>query len=287
MLGDIIGAGAKLIGGLLGHKAGKDAISAKKQMNAKNIQMQKEFAQQGIRWKVDDAKAAGIHPLYALGANTHSFSPVDVGFSANNSLGNAISDMGQDIGRAVDATRTRKEREEALERQSAFANLQLENASLQNDLLRSQIAKNRAAPNPPMPSSSSSGIDGLIIDGQGDSRPTVDFNRLFQPQPNRPIVTQPARPHQEVGHVPDISYTKTPNGYAIAQSVNAKERNEENLGLSLAWSLRNQLVPVFNSKNHAPPRSWLPKGYNNWLFRPLTNEFVPTDYVPPSGGGAW
>ena len=42
----------------------------------KNIKYQKQFAQHGIRWKVEDAKAAGLHPLYALGANTHSFTPV-------------------------------------------------------------------------------------------------------------------------------------------------------------------------------------------------------------------
>jgi hypothetical protein len=32
----------------------------------------KEFAKMGIRWKVNDAKAAGLHPLAALGAHTSS-----------------------------------------------------------------------------------------------------------------------------------------------------------------------------------------------------------------------
>lgn len=40
---------------------------------------QKEFATHGIRWKVADAKAAGIHPLAAMGANTHSPSPIHIG----------------------------------------------------------------------------------------------------------------------------------------------------------------------------------------------------------------
>ena len=35
-------------------------------------QNQKEFAQHGLRWKVEDAKQAGINPLVALGASTHS-----------------------------------------------------------------------------------------------------------------------------------------------------------------------------------------------------------------------
>lgn len=37
--------------------------------NASNLQLQKDFAQQGLSWKIQDAKNAGISPLAALGAN--------------------------------------------------------------------------------------------------------------------------------------------------------------------------------------------------------------------------
>lgn len=40
--------------------------------NRKNEKMQYDFAQNGISWKVQDAKRSGIHPLYALGASTQS-----------------------------------------------------------------------------------------------------------------------------------------------------------------------------------------------------------------------
>lgn len=40
-----------------------------------NAALQREFAQHGIQWKVADAQAAGVHPLYALGGGTPSFSP--------------------------------------------------------------------------------------------------------------------------------------------------------------------------------------------------------------------
>lgn len=44
--------------------------------------IQREFAQQGIRWKVEDAKAAGLHPLYALGGGSAA-SGTTIGTSAN------------------------------------------------------------------------------------------------------------------------------------------------------------------------------------------------------------
>jgi hypothetical protein len=60
MFGDILGFAGDLLG-----------IKSQESANDQNIKMQREFAQKGIRWKVSDAKKAGIHPLYALGASTH------------------------------------------------------------------------------------------------------------------------------------------------------------------------------------------------------------------------
>lgn len=39
---------------------------------------QREFAQMGVRWRVADAKAAGLHPLAALGTSGASATPVPV-----------------------------------------------------------------------------------------------------------------------------------------------------------------------------------------------------------------
>lgn len=41
-----------------------------------NRQMQYDFAQNSIKWKVNDAKEAGLHPLAALGVSSASASPV-------------------------------------------------------------------------------------------------------------------------------------------------------------------------------------------------------------------
>ena len=67
-IGPAISAGASLLGGILG-----DRSSRKKQ--EQDIATQREFAQHGVRWRVSDAQAAGIHPLFALGANVPSYSP--------------------------------------------------------------------------------------------------------------------------------------------------------------------------------------------------------------------
>ena len=152
MIGDIISAGANLVGGFLNRQAKKDEVAAQERMAAQNIQLQKDFAQQGIRWKVEDAKQAGIHPLYALGASTTSFSPVSISGGADTSMGDAVSRAGGDIGRAINATRTSEERSAA----AAQTALQLEGLKLDNDIKKATIAsavqRIKQQANPPMPS---------------------------------------------------------------------------------------------------------------------------------------
>lgn len=58
-------------------------------------EQQREFAQHGIRWRVEDAKAAGLHPLAAIGAAGASYSPVITG------IGSSIGAAGQALGEGV------------------------------------------------------------------------------------------------------------------------------------------------------------------------------------------
>lgn len=117
--GDLIGAAVSLGGSLLGANSSSNAAE-------RNYAAQKEFAQNGIRWKVEDAKAAGIHPLAALGAHTASFSPV---FQGSDYSG--FSNAGQMISRAIEAKQTQAERE--------LADLQVEHARLENEYTRAKI----------------------------------------------------------------------------------------------------------------------------------------------------
>lgn len=129
MLGALISGASSLIGGLLGRS------SAEKQQE-RNIALQKEFAQSGIQWKVEDAKKAGIHPLYAMGASTHSFTPQSI---FNDPLGTGISEAGSSIGRAVSSTMSGEQRGAS----KVLEQLAIERAGLQNDQLRLDLLASR------------------------------------------------------------------------------------------------------------------------------------------------
>lgn len=83
-LGNIVSAGSSLLGGLFGDS------SADKQNK-----MQMDLAKNSIKYRVEDAKNAGIHPLYALGAQ---------GLNANtvsSPMGQAVADAGTAISRGI------------------------------------------------------------------------------------------------------------------------------------------------------------------------------------------
>lgn len=166
MLGALIGAAGSLLGGILGNKSRDDAaeknIAYQRENAARQEALQREFAQSGIQWKVEDARKAGIHPLYALGASTTSYAPSTVGnvYSGEDSLASAVASSSQDIGRAVTATQSDKGRDAMFVKTSQA--LQLEKFGLENELLKTQIAKMRGQIGPPMPTLAS----GALIDGQ-------------------------------------------------------------------------------------------------------------------------
>lgn len=126
----------------------------------KSMAQQKEFAQHGLSWKIDDAASKGIHPLVALGAQGYSSSGASVGGggggggSAPQNTG--MSAMGQSIERAMKAALNNQDREEVDERKARA--LQLENASLNNEILKAKLASDNmrtsrlaAQVGPPMP----------------------------------------------------------------------------------------------------------------------------------------
>lgn len=137
MLGDFISAGSNLIGGWMKSNSADEDRKAQMAMAQQNIAAQREFAQHGIRWKVEDAKAAGLHPLAALGAQVSSFSPVSIASGGDGGAADSFAAAGQDIGRAIKSQITKEEREE---RDANLARkLQIEKGALENDLLRTEL----------------------------------------------------------------------------------------------------------------------------------------------------
>lgn len=251
--GALITAGSSFLGGMMNSQSTAKTnrlqmIQAQQQMEA-----QREFAQHGIRWKVADAKAAGIHPLAALGAQTQSYSPVSVGLTPDHSMGNAVSSMGQDIGRAISATRTEKEKTDAYTK--TVQDLSLQKMGLENELLASQIAKiNQAGTPPPFPGGTVSAA-GRIAQG----------SPLIKEKPMERTATKTASPHQEPGPIPGLGWERTPKGYAPLMSNDVKERLEEDWPGMLAWNARNRIGPWFS----------------NWAGRPVPQHAVP--FAAPNG----
>lgn len=231
MLGNILGAVGGLVGSIFGRKqAEKDA----KRQEA----LQREFAQNGIKWKVEDAKRSGIHPLYALGAQTTSYSPV--------SIGNDFAQVGQNLGRAMDATRTSSERNSAYA--TTVQELQLKRMGLENELLASQIANIRqAGSKPPFPG------DPYMLEGQPSSGPAKNVGIMGQ----------------ETAAVPETGFSmKMVDGqrtYIPIPAQEFKDRTEDNWFHEVAHALRNNFIPSINARYRDPPKIKLaPWQYWSW-----------------------
>lgn len=215
----IIETGANLLGGWLNRNAQEKA-------NEKNAALQREFAQNGIQWKMEDAKKAGVHGLYALGAQTMSASPSYVG---DTSLGSAVAASGQSVSRAAHAASTAPTKTAV-----AMEQLALERGALENELLRSQIAQTRqiSAPHAPM------STDQFFMPGQGDSG-------WIKQVPHEITSSKPGQPFAEAGTIPELGFSRTAlGGFAPVMSKDFKDRSEDDLLAELAWHFRNNIIPL-------------------------------------------
>lgn len=233
-----IPAAANLVGGLLGNDSAEDINAANIQnqnnINSTNIALQREFAQNGIRWKVEDAKAAGLHPLAALGAQTLSFSPISVGaqYQADNSMGQAFSNIGQDISRAIHATRTAEERNAELEaakaRQAQLDAINVErhqadlaHMELQNALLYSQIRRLNQEQPPSMPSSVGS-VGGVTNPKKRYGSVTFQDSKITSANPfNQSLEAGPQSPAMKKYRLggPESGFTVDVPGQQFAESL--------------------------------------------------------------------
>lgn len=261
MLGSLISAGASLAGGFLGQKNAKDARESTERMAQQNIDLQREFAQSGIQWRTADALKAGIHPIYALGSAGASFSPVSANFSADTSLPNALASAGQDIGRAVNATRTGSQRVDAYTKTAQA--LQLENQGLQNENLKIELASKTARlnqqANPPMPAPG----DSWLIPGQAQSgQPKYVESKPFEQTPG-----DPSRRSQELGANPDTGHLRTSGGLFPVPGQKAKEAIEDNFYQETMHFIRNNLLPMIAPAFNQPPHA-ADKG-QAWVYDPV------------------
>lgn len=190
----IIAAGGALAGsigggvlGMLGQNSANAANMAmnQSQMNLQrelaslNVQLQHEAWTNQLQYRARDAMAAGIHPVFAMGA-----SPINVGTiagsinpaPAENSM-TGFQNMGQDISRAAVAVMDHNERKAALELQARQIGLtearqaaEIERTRAETDLALSQAARLRGQVGPPFPAfgqtSPGGGNTGQVVVGR-------------------------------------------------------------------------------------------------------------------------
>lgn len=169
-IGSVAGGALSLFGQ---HKANNHNAALANQMWQNNYAAQKEFVQNGIRWRVDDAKASGIHPLFALGASGSSFNPVNTQSYFENEysgLGSTLQSMGQNIDRAKEAKITPAERAINELRQNELYDLEVRQKEANIALTQAEISATQARTQqrvPPLPAAF--GDNGELISGQSQS----------------------------------------------------------------------------------------------------------------------
>lgn len=283
-IGGAIGGIAGGVAGLF--SSGQSSASAER-LNRLNYEHQKEFAQNGIRWKVADAKAAGLHPLAALGASTAQYTPATaIGDSPDWSF---LADAGQSIGRAVDAKRTQQERVEQQQKQDAAFALKAENQKAENDLIRAQTAsiqqdmvlrqakasEQAVRTQQQVPAMPSLGRDGSVIAGQGDATSPAGI----EAKPAEIVVNDPQTRTAEAGSHPDKRWLRTSTGgYQPVRSEAAQNALEDDIVGSFRYDMRNGLANMANSQDNAPPRAFLPDGGRGnyfWFWDGVLGEWYP------------
>lgn len=245
--GDFSSAGAMLVSAGLNYLGNENTNETNQELTEQQIALQREFAYNGISWKVQDAKNSGIHPLYALGANTLNYQPVSTG--TVNSLGQ----LGQDVSRAITAVQTARERKQAL----MLAEERVENARLNNEVLRTQLASEKAK------------LSAQV------GPPMADVNSV-ELKPSVQVTNLKGRPDVEAATSPEVKWFRTKDGGLMpAFSEPISEAMEENPIAKLGWSWRNYITPLWDKKNR-PPKSMLPAGYTHWQWKG-------TGYYPAKG----
>lgn len=104
---------------------------------AQQYDHQKEFAQNSIQWRVNDAKKAGIHPLYALGSQGISYAPSSFSSMPDTSL----SDAGNAVGSAVAGMAGQRQAKELHELQKASLIEDIRSKQLSNEMSAKELMK--------------------------------------------------------------------------------------------------------------------------------------------------
>lgn len=238
MLGSLISGIAGLIGG---------------KYNAKK---QEEFAKNSITWKAEDAERAGISKIFAMGAPTHSFSPVSTGDFSD--LGKSIDNkMGQNTAGATTTSQPGR----AVGLAGELARAQLDGVKIDNDIKRAELASKVAI-------SSQPGVGRIddantTIPGQGDA--AVKLKREIAPRSLN-------APNRSYGVSPEVDAYRTSHGYSMEVPQELGEAQESQPLSAAQWFIRNKIMPSFDTARRTFPYPAPPGSY--WSFNPVFGEYT-------------
>ncbi|QXP08107.1 MAG: DNA pilot protein [Arizlama microvirus] len=274
MLGALIGAGTSILGGLMADNRADKANAAARENALRQEALQREFAQNGIQWRAADAEKAGISKLYALGANTASYSPVSVGHTASSGLASGLATAGQNIGRAVDATASPLGR--AGHFATEMAQTQLDGAKLDNDIKRAELlSKVATRTQPGQPPAILNSETTPFIPGQGNSG--IKLENKFPP-------SDPDRPQKEWGVTPEVRMYRTKHGFSPEVPQELGEAHESQPLAAAQWFMRNKLMPGLSEAYRTYPHDAPPGTY--WTFNPVFGEYV-LNKRPSANSWSW
>lgn len=230
----------------------------------RNEAFQHELATHGIRMRVADAEAAGLHPLVGAGINPASGGFGGTAFSqsasSRPSLGSKLQNMGQSIERAAMATASREEK--------ASKMLQLENMRINNEIAKVELASRLKDfhRTPSMPSPNGSAM------GQGDAP--------VQIMPSRITAKAPGEQGRTAGTAMGTQYFQTQGGgLAPARSKEVTEALEDDFIGTGLWNLRTYGAHPFRGPGKEPTAKEypLPPGYDSWMWIPHLMEYRPVN----------
>ncbi len=240
--------------------ADQDRLQQKDEM-AQDRWLQKEFAQKGIQWRAADAKAAGISPLAALGANLTQPAPISVGMEPT--AGGPMRAAGQNISRAVRQTMNRKER-----LQTEFTEQQLIGEKIKNETMRVQLQNYKNGPSMPY-GGMSSGLTGRKgLAGQGDTPVTVMSNQVG--------ASAPGQPQYSAGTFPSVSFRRTNDGGLRPTMSEDYGKHAPGILAELEWNFINKLMPARSGLRPPTKANYpIPQGTDQWKWNPRRQAFYP------------
>lgn len=231
----------------------QNQFNAQMAWNREQFDWQKLLATDGIRMRVNDAKAAGLHPLAAIGGGSAGYSPTTLigsnipdggGSSRGSDIGGSLAQMGQGIGRAMAAVSTPEEKVESAFEMTRKRQM-VEKGDLENAFLAAQIQKitNPAQVGPGLPSNVGPFGGGQVIPGQPNT---------YEPKPPEVTNRQTGTASDAGPAQPDVSWTRTPTGITPGMTKTFKGEGDISEPMSMQWLVRNQLTPMLGGTSTAP-----------------------------------